>query len=767
MKTKKFLALAVALLMALSVVSVSAEPAVKTSVEATTSKVVYEGTEFVLDVKVTPGDAAKKLRAFQFDFTYDTEKVELTSVDQIGLLTPTVPYAAGQMTAGAQTVNRETGVVKFSFTASSPFIAAGLDLPADGKIVSFAFTAKTGESAVGSFIKSFDKIKFEDQNVVAEKLEDNSLTNATVLENMVVNEIPNAPSVDVTGGITGTFRAGQTVTANYAFNNGATVNNTADDASEIVWYAGADVVKEATAADKELTLTPAMVGKTIKYEVTPMVDRAEMLNPLGTKQTSAVSEVVKAATGYTLTADVNTDIENDEIIATRPATVLVALDDTYPEEAVVNGTTYAWYILPLVTEGDDYTVETAKLATLEGDPAFTTATATFAPENRDQWVVVVVTPKATIAGEEFTAEAVKFAAKITGEPPVLDDVADGSALAAKKIYTNTLMTISEAQVKFISNAVGDDASIDYTYNWYLATSADDESPVEITGEAILKDGAQIRLGKVADAEGKYLVLVVTGTDTRGISATVEIFFENAIAKASNASGTAGGASLSAGGVVVPPTEEPGDEPGTDEPGTDEPAGNEDPSGDAIANGAAAFTDVDKEAYAWAYEGIDTLAKAGVIKGMTETTFGPELTATNAQMIALAVRIAGLTAEDATTDKVDAEHWVAEEAAIAEAKGILGVYGDKIDVEGEVTREVAFTLLYNALKAAGVELSESAEAIEFTDAASIDANCVEAINALVKAGIVNGMGDGTLAPKATLTRAQLAKILGLANALITK
>ena len=677
------------------------------------------------------------------------------------------------MTAGAQTVNRETGVVKFSFTASSPFIAAGLDLPADGKIVSFAFTAKTGESAVGSFIESFDKIKFEDQNVVAEKLEDNSLTNATVLENMVVKEMPSEPSVSALGFDEDEPRHGGTITAEYTFDDGA--ESTSDDAerdgSEVKWYVeGSDA---SIYTGKTLTIgNPAWVGKTLSYTVAAKVLDNTRPNyaATGDPAASSASAVVKAASDYAenFTAEVSADFEADaEIIATLPATVLVALDDTYPEEAVVNGTTYAWYILPLVTEGDDYTVETAKLATLEGVPASTAATATFSPENRDQWVVVVVTPKATIAGEEFTAEAVKFAAKITGEPPVLDDVADGSALAAKKIYTNTLMTITENQVKFISNAVGDDASIDYTYNWYLATSAEDEAPVEITGEAILKDGAQIRLGKVADAEGKYLVLVVTGTDALGIFSSVEIFFENAIAKASNASGTAGGASLSAGGVVVPPTEEPGDEPGIDEPGTDEPAGNEDPSGDAIANGAAAFTDVDKEAYAWAYEGIDTLAKAGIIKGMTETTFGPELTATNAQMIALAVRIAGLTAEGATTDKVDAEHWVAEEAAIADAKGILGVYGDKVAVEEAVSREVAFTLLYNALKAAGVELPETAEAIEFTDAASIDANCVEAINALVKAGIVNGMGDGTLAPKATLTRAQLAKILGLANALITK
>ncbi len=216
-----------------------------------------------------------------------------------------------------------------------------------------------------------------------------------------------------------------------------------------------------------------------------------------------------------------------------------------------------------------------------------------------------------------------------------------------------------------------------------------------------------------------------------------------------------------GGATLPGAQKPA-EPTPVEPS--EPA--DDPvSGDPIANGAAAFTDVDKAKYDWAYEGIDALAKAGVFKGMTPTTFGPELTTTNAQVIALAVRIAGLKADGATTNLVAGDHWVYAEMAAAEKAGILGIFGGKVATEEATTREVAFTLLYNALKAAGVVLPETAEAIEYTDASSIDPACVEAITALTKAGIVNGMGDGTLAPKATITRAQLAKILGIAQTLI--
>ncbi len=343
-----------------------------------------------------------------------------------------------------------------------------------------------------------------------------------------------------------------------------------------------------------------------------------------------------------------------------------------------------------------------------------------------------------------------------------------------------------------------------TFEWYVVAGAADEAAAIAAVEAFVVDPETASEGitvtkiegettattsKTAfdnkDYKGAYAVVRVGAIETvggvdyplvEGDPATpINYAYDVAEIKAAGGSAVQGGASLVTGGTTTPSKpvdpEDP-EKPGTEDPekpGTEEPAGSEDPAGTANEVGAAAFTDVDKEAYAWAYDSIDVLAKAGVIKGMTADTFGPELTTTNAQVIALVARIAGLTAEEgATTDKVDAEHWVAGEMAIADANGILTVFGDgAIEVEGETTREIAFTLLYNALKAAGVELPEVAEAIEFTDAASISEGCVEAINALVKAGIINGMGDGTVAPKATITRAQLAKILGLADALIAE
>ena len=47
---------------------------------------------------------------------------------------------------------------------------------------------------------------------------------------------------------------------------------------------------------------------------------------------------------------------------------------------------------------------------------------------------------------------------------------------------------------------------------------------------------------------------------------------------------------------------------------------------------------------------------------------------------------------------------------------------------------------------------------FTDADSVQTWAVEAMNWAVSEGIINGMGDGTVAPQGTVTRAQGAQIL---------
>jgi len=47
---------------------------------------------------------------------------------------------------------------------------------------------------------------------------------------------------------------------------------------------------------------------------------------------------------------------------------------------------------------------------------------------------------------------------------------------------------------------------------------------------------------------------------------------------------------------------------------------------------------------------------------------------------------------------------------------------------------------------------------FTDSAQISDYAVNYVNAMVSIGVINGMGNGSFAPKANATRAQAAKVI---------
>lgn len=731
---KKIMAIMMAVAMLLSVTAIGGMAAATAcGVQFGVPASIYEDDVFEVAIQIT---GTETFGGGDFYFTYNSDIVEICKAD--GSAAATLAEAIGSKldadTAKYMSLGSSYEAGSIFYNVAFAFSNANESEPATDPFTIFTvyFKAKAAGDAAFAFTTA-DTVVMSDMYTTAEE--------TAAEQTITVQEVPNAPSI--TGAtVAGTLKDEETVTASYTFNNGNKSGTTDDgDASEIIWYAGTEKVGEGAT----LTLTPAMVGSTIKYEVTPKVDRAEILNPTGEKVTSAESAVVMPKEGYVPTAEV---VLPEELIATLEYTADVTMDGTY--EAATDATTYAWYV------ADAADADVSALEAVDTD-----ATASFSADDRDKYAIVVVTPIVTVNGTNFEGTAVTKAALIKGEPPVVD----ASAVKTdKELNVNKAIKVVEDKDFTAESKAPEGTSDELTieYAWYLAT-VDEVAEFDPEGKDAVSTTNSYK--PVKEDLGKFVILYITATDALGISTTVEVKYDLAIAKATGGAPAAGnGASLTVGGNN---TEDPkGEDPKGEDPKVDE---EDDPKGTANDKGAAAFTDVDKEKYAWAYDSIDALAKSGVIKGMTESTFGPDLPTTNAQVIALAVRIAGLKAEEgATTELVAGDHWVQTEMAAAEANEILGVFGEgAIAIDENTSREVAFTLLYNALKAAGVELPETAEAIEYSDAASIDAACVEAITALTKAGIVEGHGDGTVEPKAPITRAQLAKILGMANALIAK
>lgn len=165
-----------------------------------------------------------------------------------------------------------------------------------------------------------------------------------------------------------------------------------------------------------------------------------------------------------------------------------------------------------------------------------------------------------------------------------------------------------------------------------------------------------------------------------------------------------------------------------------------------------LTDITSEH--WAYEAVKTLGNAGVINGFEDGTFRPEEAVTREQFIKMLVGAFNMTADGASCSYSDvpADSWYYSFVAIATEKGITKGYGNVFGTGTSITREDAAVMIYRIIEAA------EAEAESFSDDSAISSYAKDAVYALAGNGVINGMGDGSFAPKAILTRAQAAQII---------
>lgn len=156
-----------------------------------------------------------------------------------------------------------------------------------------------------------------------------------------------------------------------------------------------------------------------------------------------------------------------------------------------------------------------------------------------------------------------------------------------------------------------------------------------------------------------------------------------------------------------------------------------------------FTDVAESD--WYYTFVQDLYFKNVIDGMTATTFVPNGTLTYGQ----ALKLIALGIGESEPQKTGT-HWASGYLKLAQDKGWIA--GD-VNLDASISR-LAFCQI--AAKAKG--LTEQPASNPFTDTSD------PAVLALNKADVIGGMGDGKFAPDATLTRAQISKIVSLLSEL---
>ncbi len=213
-------------------------------------------------------------------------------------------------------------------------------------------------------------------------------------------------------------------------------------------------------------------------------------------------------------------------------------------------------------------------------------------------------------------------------------------------------------------------------------------------------------------------------------------------------------------------------------------------------GSDKFTDV---ANHWAEEYIKKAYQLDLVAGQGEGKFNPDTNVTRAEFLKMAMDASGIVGhayrEGECLDAANSDWYcyylqgaldkdlVPKEMiegvkfekvtkTLAEAKddkeavtADVTVYEGKYNGNTPITREemaaVAMNCISYALKNTlkPIDLTaDNADTAEFTDGADIDMVYRNAVEAAVSSNVINGMGDGTFAPKANLTRAQATVII---------
>ncbi|MBQ7870563.1 MAG: S-layer homology domain-containing protein, partial [Oscillospiraceae bacterium] len=162
---------------------------------------------------------------------------------------------------------------------------------------------------------------------------------------------------------------------------------------------------------------------------------------------------------------------------------------------------------------------------------------------------------------------------------------------------------------------------------------------------------------------------------------------------------------------------------------------------------------------WYHEGVDFVLDNGLMKGMSDTIFAPNGEVTRAQLVTILYRLEGQPSIEGLEnpfEDIAEKDWFYDAVVWAASEGVVnGTSATTFDPNAAITREQIAAILF---RYAGAEAIEEDHLKDFTDADKISAYAVDAMNWAVANGLIKGLTDTTVAPRATATRAQIATIL---------
>ena len=181
---------------------------------------------------------------------------------------------------------------------------------------------------------------------------------------------------------------------------------------------------------------------------------------------------------------------------------------------------------------------------------------------------------------------------------------------------------------------------------------------------------------------------------------------------------------------------------------------------ALQPGAPASQFADLTSGSWYYDGVRCALENGLMTGTSARTFAPDRPVTRAMLVTILWRLAGEPyGRVSPFEDVLPGSWYAQAVSWAYDKGIVtGVTATSFQPGAPVTREQLCAILCRYAALTGKNTAASASLDAYTDRAQVSAYAEASVRWALQAGLLTGVGDGRLAPRSGVTRAQLAVLL---------
>jgi uncharacterized protein YjdB len=176
-----------------------------------------------------------------------------------------------------------------------------------------------------------------------------------------------------------------------------------------------------------------------------------------------------------------------------------------------------------------------------------------------------------------------------------------------------------------------------------------------------------------------------------------------------------------------------------------------------------FNDVESH---WAKSAVDNMGARMIVSGTGEGTYSPNRDITRAEFAAIVVRGLGLRpeGEESVFTDVKAADWFSGAVWTAYEYGLIAGYEDgSFRPRDKITREQAMLIVSKAMAMTGLpgmQTGENANHVlqPFSDVDHVSNWALSGVGDSVSAGIISGRSHDELAPKAFITRAEVAMIV---------